>query len=306
MTEMKVCAGIVLYNPDIERLTQNIRAVENQVEKLIFVDNASNNIDEIQEHFSNDNYVWIRNDTNIGIAAALNQLINYANENEYQWILTLDQDSICGSDLVGKLLAAAEKMSVEKGKPNAIGKIRSNGIDRIAMLAPLVNDRGIIETETTPIDMNSEAEDVRMCITSGCLTNVKSVIDTGGFNEWLFIDEVDREMCLRLLLQGYRLIRVNTVELSHEFGLKTVTRRLLWKKVTYHNYTDFRIYYQIRNIVYMMRKYRNDYTPCLFRRWVRMFATFGVKFILEPDRFRRLKAFTRGIYAGLKVNIKEV
>jgi len=299
-----VCAGIVLYNPDVERLVQNIRAVENQVEKLIFVDNASQNIDEIQEHFNDSKYIWIKNDANIGIAAALNQLVNYANENGYQWILTLDQDSICGNDLVSKLLVAAEKENGEKDKLNAIGRVRSDDVDRVAMAAPLVNDRGIIETETTPIDMDAEAEDVRMCITSGCLTNVKSVIDIGGFNEWLFIDEVDREMCLRLLLQGYRLIRVNTVELSHEFGLKTVTRRLLWKKVTYHNYTPFRIYYQIRNIVYMMRKYRTDYTPSLFRRWVRMFATFSVKFIFEPDRINRLKAFTRGIYAGLSADIK--
>jgi len=301
-----VCAGIVLYNPDVERLTQNIRAIESQVDMLVLVDNASDNIDELVKLFCNDNYVWIRNDENIGIAAALNQLINFANDKKYQWMLTLDQDSICGEDLVCKLLDAAEKEDGAVNKPNALGKVRSDGFGNVAMVTPLINDRGVTEVDVSTDEASSEIEDVRMCITSGCLTNVRSVVDLGGFNEWLFIDEVDREMCLRLLLDGQRLIRVNSVELCHEFGLKTVTRRLLWKKVMYHNYTPFRIYYQIRNIVYMMRKYRNDYTPSLFRRWVRMFVTFGVKFIYERKRIQRLKAFVKGIYAGLTVNINEV
>ncbi|MCL2424864.1 MAG: glycosyltransferase family 2 protein [Oscillospiraceae bacterium] len=298
-----VCAGIVLFNPDIERLAQNIGAIESQVEKLVFVDNASDNIDEMQVRFNDEKYVWIKNDANVGIAAALNQLIGFADENDYKWILTLDQDSICGDDLVQKLLVAADEESDVSNKLNALGRITTDVVERVAMVAPLVNDRGNLEAEMSSDAVQAEIEDVRMCITSGCLTNVRSVIDIGGFNEWLFIDEVDREICLRLLLQGYRLLRVNTVQLCHEFGLKTVNRKFLWKDVTYHNYTPFRIFYQIRNIVYMMRKYKRDYTPSIFRRWIRMFATFSVKFIFERDRMERLKAFIKGIYAGLTADI---
>ena len=46
---MKICAGIILYNPNIERLKECIRAVQPQVDKLVIVDNASDNIDEIKK-----------------------------------------------------------------------------------------------------------------------------------------------------------------------------------------------------------------------------------------------------------------
>jgi len=281
---MKVCAGIILYNPDVERLSKNIEAISPQVDMLIIVDNASTNIDEVQKRFGDERYMWIKNDKNLGIATALNQLIEFADTNGCEWILTLDQDSICENNMVERLLTVADD-------------------DKIAMVSPLIMDRGIADADIRSEEQLSEVEDVRLCITSGCLTNVKAVVDVGGFNEWLFIDEVDREMSLRLLLNGYRLIRVNYVTLCHEYGLKTVTRKFLWKTVVYRNYAPIRVFYQTRNLIYMMRKYGREYTPSVFRRWVRLFFAFGVKFVLEPNRIKRLKSFVRGIYAGLVYRI---
>jgi len=299
---MKVCAGIVLYNPDVERLTRNIEAIKPQVETLIFVDNASDNIAVVQSVFNDENYVWIRNDTNLGIAKALNQLMDFADKNDYEWVLTLDQDSICEEDLVEKLYAVAVSERSAEAEDSAEDK------ETIAMVGPLIIDRGIADSGTgAPLGGPlPDIEDVRLCITSACLTNVKAVLDVGGFNEWLFIDEVDREICLRMLRNGYRLIRVNTAKLNHEYGQKTVTRRILWKEVIYRNYSPFRVYYQNRNLVYMMRKYGREYTPRLFYRWVRLFFAFCVKFICEPDRINRLKAFVKGLRDGFAVNINEV
>jgi len=297
---MKVCAGIILYNPDTCRLEKNINAIQPQVDLVVLLDNASDNIDELQKMFDSDRFVWIKNDKNIGIAGALNQLIEFADVNDYQWILTLDQDSICGDDLVRKLVEASEKETANEKSPEEAG---SKGI---AMVGPLIMDRGIADTQMPPDTILTDIQDVRLCITSGCLTNIKAVLDIGGFNEWLFIDEVDREICLRLVLGGYRLIRVNTVMLSHEYGLKTITRRILWKDVLYRNYAPVRVYYQTRNLVYMLRKYGREYTPSPFRRWVRLFIAFSVKFVCEPDRIQRLKSFIRGIREGLSVNIIEI
>jgi len=284
---VKVCAGIVLYNPDVERLAQSVDAIKPQVDCIVFVDNASENIGEVQGKFSGGDYIWIKNDSNLGIARALNQLLEYADKNGYEWILTLDQDSICGDGFVQKLLSVVED-------------------EAIAMVGPLIIDRGIADADMSSGKPLPETEDVRLCITSGCLTNVKTVLAIGGFNEWLFIDEVDREICLRLLQSGYRLVRVNTVRLMHEYGLKTVTRRILWKKVIYRNYTPLRVYYQTRNLVYMMRKFGREYTPRLFRRWVRLYFAFSVKFICEPNRIKRLNAFVKGLKEGFSLNINEV
>ena len=276
---MKVCAGIVLFNPDIKRLRQCIEAIIDQVDQLIIADNASDNIDDIMKESADDRILLIKNGSNLGIAAALNQLTNYAGSNGYDWILTLDQDSICEEKLVERLLAAAES-------------------ENTAMVAPLIIDRGIPEEGSQQRKQLPATENVSFCITSGCLTNVKAIIETGGFNEWLFIYEVDREICIRLLRRGYKMIRVNTVKLYHEHGTKTVNRRILWKKVTYRNYTPTGVFYQTRNLVYMLRRYGAQRSPKPFFRWIHLYLAFLIKFIYEPERSMRLKAFTKGIKDG--------
>ena len=41
----KTMAGIVLFNPDLERLNENISAVITQVDNVLLVDNNSNNLE---------------------------------------------------------------------------------------------------------------------------------------------------------------------------------------------------------------------------------------------------------------------
>ena len=41
---MKYIAGIVLYNPDLGRLKENIESICKQVDKVILIDNGSDNI----------------------------------------------------------------------------------------------------------------------------------------------------------------------------------------------------------------------------------------------------------------------
>jgi len=288
---MKVCAGIVLYNPDVERVKLCVEAVRGQVDQLIFVDNASVNTDELQKLCINDNYVWIKNEENLGIAKALNQLIDFADKNDYPWILTLDQDSICEDGMVQKLFA------------NQIPDEISN--NSIAIISPRIIERCVPPAEELAYKPPPDKEDVRFCITSGSLTNVKAILDIGGFNEWLFIYDVDREICLRLLRSGYRLVRVNNTSLYHEHGLKTVYRRFLWKKVIYRNYSPFSVYYMTRNLVYMLRKYGKEYSPRPLLRWVRLYFAFCVKFIFERDRMQRLKLFSRGIRDGMAAKISD-
>jgi len=291
---MKICAGIVLYNPDAGRLKKSIDAISPQVDQLVFIDNASDNIEKLQKEFDDDGFVWIKNEINKGIATALNQLAEFAKNNEYEWILTLDQDSICQESFVKKLIEA-----VPENENDAGGK-------KIAMAGPLIIDRGIADSDVRKDKPMPDSEEVKLCITSGCLTNVKAIQDIGGFNDWLFVYDVDREICIRLLRGGYRLIRVNTTSLCHEHGLKTVTKKVLWKNVVYRNYTPASVYYMTRNLVYMLRKYGKEYAPSPFLRWIRLYIAFGVKFICEPDRIQRLKAFSKGIKDGLAVNINEV
>lgn len=96
-TTPKICAGIVTYQPDIGRLRENITAVLPQAEKIFIVDNGSADLDRIDEllaDFPPGSVERIANGENMGIAHALNQLLEAADGAGYDWILTLDQDSV--------------------------------------------------------------------------------------------------------------------------------------------------------------------------------------------------------------------
>jgi rhamnosyltransferase len=47
---MKTLAAIVLFNPEIERLNQNIEAIFNQVDDVVLIDNGSSNLNEVKEN----------------------------------------------------------------------------------------------------------------------------------------------------------------------------------------------------------------------------------------------------------------
>jgi len=283
---MKVCAGIVTYNPDARRLRENIESVIGQVDRVFIADNASANIAEIKDSLSNKPVEWIENSENLGIACALNQLLNLADKHEYEWILTLDDDSVCGDGMVARLLTATAHY------------------DNIAVSSPRIADS---REGSSYIDPDSsvftEFNEINMCITAGSLTNVRAVLEHGGFNEKLFIDHVDHEMCLRLKEYGYKIIKVNSAEIFQEFGAESTQRRFLWKTYTQRGYSPVRVYYHTRNSLFMVRKYgrKFDRRPRYFYFYL-IFA-FTARFIYEPNRSKRLKAFIKGYFEGLGKSI---
>ena len=72
---MKICAGIVLFNPEIERLNENIEHIRKQVPMLILVDNGSSNLEDVKSLICDvPNIILLENGKNLGIAQALNRI----------------------------------------------------------------------------------------------------------------------------------------------------------------------------------------------------------------------------------------
>ena len=83
---MKILIGVVLFNPEIKRLKDNLEAVWSQSKKIILVDNSSSNITEIKELLKDfQGIVLVENLKNKGIAFALNQILENAKSNEFNW-----------------------------------------------------------------------------------------------------------------------------------------------------------------------------------------------------------------------------
>ncbi len=274
---MNICAGIVLYNPDVNRLKENVSAISSQVEDVILVDNASKNEDEIKEYLKENTTVkYIRFDKNYGIAKGLNRILKYALDNNYDAYVTLDQDSVCREGLVNKY-----KYYYSEN----IGQISCN-----------IFDRNIGQMDAVEFGSDSVKE-IEHCITSGCINNTTAVESCGGYDESLFIDGVDIDLSCNLRKHGYKILCINYDGLMHEFG-DGRTINIGNKAISTANHKPWRNYYSRRNMIYVARKY---YRGKKMMRLVAKQILYGVgAIVLEDQKMKRLKYNIKGIVDGLK------
>lgn len=273
-------ASIISYNPDIHRLLDNITAICNQVSHVIVVDNGSDNYDEIESKLLRfDNVILHSSPTNKGIAWALNQCFELASSHNAKWVLTLDQDSVCPTDMIAKYNTYLTKI----GKHTS-----SDKIDRIGILCPTIVDRnvGTIEGGT------SHSQRIRKCITSGALTSFNAWEAVGGFDEKMFIDGVDFEFCDRLNKNDFYIVRVANLELLHELGQMT-TRRFLFFKVNVKNHSALRKYYITRNRLYVARKHRHPFS--IAKAYLSITKALFIVLLFESDKIAKCKAILKGI-----------
>lgn len=278
---MDISAGIVLFNPDIKRLKENIDAFIIQCTHLYLVDNGSGNVDEVkgllnQYNQSKISILWNRE--NQGIAKALNQLTSAAQKEGFDWILTLDQDSVVPSNIVGEFEKYINNSSV-------------------GILCPIICDRNKDEE----IKINEDCTEIDECITSGSLLNIKAWSEIGGFDERMFIDGVDFDICYRLRQRGYKIYCIHSVVLLHELGHIEYHRFLFWK-VLVKNHSAFRKYYIARNIIYVAKKRKS--VLLAIKGILQEVKLLGIVLLYETDKKSKSISIIKGIRDGAMLNTK--
>lgn len=278
---MDISAGIVLFNPDIKRLKENIDAVIIQCTHLYLVDNGSGNVDEVkgllnQYNQSKISILWNRE--NQGIAKALNQLTSAAQKEGFDWILTLDQDSVVPSNIVGEFEKYINNSSV-------------------GILCPIICDRN----KNEEIKINEDCTEIDECITSGSLLNIKAWSEIGGFDERMFIDGVDFDICYRLRQRGYKIYCIHSVVLLHELGHIEYHRFLFWK-VLVKNHSAFRKYYIARNIIYVAKKRKS--VLLAIKGILQEVKLLGIVLLYETDKKSKSISIIKGIRDGAMLNTK--
>ncbi len=278
----KILAAIVTYNPDLERLQKNINAIEPQVEHLIIVDNGSKNINLISriKDECKIKIDLIENKENIGIASALNQALDYAYKNNFDWILTLDQDSICDINMISEMKSQYKK---EDNK-------------NIVLIAPNILDENIT---LKPQDIKEAIEYTGPVITSGSLTKTNIAKNIGGFVDKLFIDQVDFDFCLRLKDSGADILKVNRAIIYHQLG-EISEHKLFGKTITTTNHSPIRRYYYYRNLVYMYEHHKENH-----KEWINLEIKHAIKnipriILFEKNKTDQIKSITKGILDAKK------
>ncbi|MBU2786952.1 glycosyltransferase family 2 protein [Acidithiobacillus sp. VAN18-1] len=276
-------------------LETNIRKVAPQVQRVYLIDNSTVFRGEaFFESLGIQNLYCIPLGENLGIATALNRGIAAAQRDGMEFVLLLDQDSECASDLIHELLAAHEKVRQQGGRVAAIG---SRALDRETGHLSDALRFGWFGTRVQPCPEGS-AVPVDFLISSGTLISLETLRTLGTMRENLFIDHVDTEWILRAHQHGYHAYLCCTAKIIHARGerrLRVWTGR--WRDAPLHK--PFRYYYLFRNYLLLFRQ------KGLSRKWKfmevqRLLQMLIFLALFAQERSQIVRFIARGVRDGLR------
>lgn len=308
-----IWAGIVLYYPDLERFKRNIEAISKRVDKVVLYDNGIS--DDVSAYLQECDlkFICLGDGNNEGIAVALNNIMQCAKNNNVNWVITLDQDSIIPSDYFDQVVLRLNNLKNQK----------------IGIICPKVMDKRRIYTSNMDVHTSDADYEVDMCITSGSCTNVTAWDEVGRFDDYLFIDLVDNDFCKRLRLRGWSILQMGAVVLDQEYGnitpksekvvsfyraicskipnkkLASNISKLAYRKIV----NPLRVYYTNRNVIYLNKKMHKvggiGYDCYNASTYIGFFICFNLaSFFRAQDKIRVAKAIFSGIHDGIKSKVK--
>lgn len=241
---MKLAAVVVWFNPD-QNCVENIKSYISLVDKIYIIDNSSKNNQFLIEKVSNSEKIkYIANNENLGIAYALNIGCKMAVNSDFEWVMTMDQDSFWTENELKKyiFLIETKESDIVSFSPNC--KISKKAAIMLQIYHKIRNKK--VNDECV-----SKEKLCDMVITSGNILKLKVWQEVNGFNNSLFIDEVDYDFCFKIREHGYKILKINEVNMEHSLGNP---RMYFFPCVSYH--TGIRIYYINRNLIYMLHYHK--------------------------------------------------
>jgi rhamnosyltransferase len=268
-----VCAVVVTFNPGSD-FVSNLNLLNSQVEHIVIVDNGSSGatlriLDSVQEQLC---CTILRNKTNLGIAAALNQGCQIAVQKDLAWIATFDQDSTVTGNFIQALLLDAAR------------------VKNMGMISPVYIDRFSMKEMRMP---KTPAGTLMTTLTSGSILLTKTYLRAGPFNESLFIDCVDTEYCLRLRSIGFSIVESENAILLHSQGRITF-HKFLGKCLPTTNHSPSRRYYMIRNNLYVFFRYPGETSWIRYRSVDTFFEIIKI-LLFEKQKFSKFRFMIKGV-----------
>ena len=272
---MNIAGVVILYHPDIVQLSDNIQTYLNGLNQLYVYDNSESKTPGLEEallklHPSIQYHYFNANE---GIAKRLNQAIAQATLNQYDFLLTMDQDS------------SFKDRDFDKYKLS----IQSSGDINVAQFG--VNCQPDF---TLPKD---EPEEALTLITSGSILNLSLTEHIGPFNEDLFIDFVDAEFSYRVIQNGYTNLMFSNIVLNHALGTLVEGRGLgNFKKSMRIIHAPTRVFYIVRNGLYLLFK-AQGLTSSMKKDVIRCMKILKNDLIYHPQLTQVYINVMKGIFA---------
>lgn len=264
---MKILCVLLSYYPNEELIKKNLCAYIDYVDKIIIWENTPLYDRERYRFVNNEKIEYIGADFN-SISRALNYAAQYAIANKYDYLLTMDQDSVfCDFGLY-------YNFAKEENKDNYV-------------LGPNINNCHSSDLNIIDADL----------ITSGTLVPV-SVLHAISYNENFDIDGVDLFFCHELRKRGFHTMIVTNCILIQRYG-NPLTKSIFGVKLIIPNYSAMRIYETIFSHVIVIRFFS---TTVQFRKY--FFTYYLMKMPLKIIFFERSKmskiiSLCKGLFNGI-------
>ncbi|OQX74455.1 MAG: hypothetical protein B6D59_02525 [Campylobacteraceae bacterium 4484_4] len=275
MKETKTAIITVRYAFDAEKFRKNLLAIAKEFPIYVF-DNSKEPIDT--SGIANLHY--LHEGENRGLMYGINRCVEAALQEGKEVAVYFDQDSHTDPALIRSLNESFE--TVRKSDP------------KLFALGPLP-----VRKDQTPYDIHPVSEPqpglflVEELITSGSVFSLRAIEEVGFYDEGLFVDTGDFEICWRAGERGYHCYIDTRIRMVHEIGVENL--RVLGKTMPISS--PLRNYYQTRNITALLlrRPLYRKYQIHFLRRLVNI--TLNLLFV--PPRLKRARYNLLGFYHGV-------
>ena len=246
---MNLSVVIIWFNPDTNSVF-NISKYASLVKTVYIVDNSENNNIHLATQISNSQYIG--NLKNLGIAKATNIGCEQAFKDGFDWVMTMDQDSSWEITELKKFINLIEKN--EDNNIISFAPVHSNKIKS------LVGDLKAKSNKTQNLQTIFQTK----VMASGNIISLKVWKEVYGFNNDLFIDEVDHEFCYKLIEAGYKICEFQDISMYHTLG--NVKKTILPRPC---KHSGVRLFYIFRNMLYIKDKFPNFFIENNYKKYMR-------------------------------------
>jgi len=267
---------VTLYTPD-DSVTKNMLALSGQVDKIYLIDNSAKNNCSLFSEIKNAEYLFCGK--NHGLSSAFNKILKEKDFGDNDFIIFFDQDSHISENFISSLKNEYENLEKSEFPVGCIGPVYFN------------TSSGIVEIPKQKIQLNEHSFSVKSIITSSMLLRFRTLKEIGFWNEEIFLDMADWDVCWRLIEHKKLCCMTNVVTLHHTLGKGE-------KKVGFIRVKEgspFRVYYQTRDCLRLITK---KYVPFKYKiRFVLMLTVRPiVHLIVLSNKKERIKYFIKGIH----------
>lgn len=265
----KILSIVVTYYPSKKLLEDNINAFIDFVDKVLIWENTPKEERDHYRFIFREKVEYCGDGIN-SISRALNYAWKYAKMNKFDYLLTMDQDSVWNNVEV------------------FLNKTIFNVDAPFGIYGPCINE-----------EIHQELFSQTELITSGMLSPISIIDKIGGYNEFFRIDGIDTWLCYKAKELDIGTYRVSGCVLNQHYG--NLHKERIGRIYVFHtlDYPPIRLYEIFKSYVLILRRFHTS-KRLKKQFFYELLVKHTIKVLLiENKKYAKIKAILSGIMDGL-------